>query len=132
MKCGICWRICAEADQLAERIAVIDHGRIVAADTPESLAAGVQADQRMSFLPSAPFDLSTLQALPAVHSATTAGERVVVTGTDDVASAVIIALYERGISVVRLRVDQPSLDDAFVALTGNDDEPVPSNGTAIR
>jgi ABC-2 type transport system ATP-binding protein len=43
-----------------------------------------------------------------------------VTGTDNVASAVIIALHERGISVGRLRVDQPSLDDAFVALTGSD------------
>ena len=54
---------------------------------------------------------------------------VVVSGTDDVASAVIIALHERGISVGKLRVDQPSLDDAFVALTSNDEDP--SKGTVI-
>jgi ABC-2 type transport system ATP-binding protein len=106
-----------EAEKLCDRVIVIDHGRIIAADTPEGLAASVQADQRMSFRPSAPFDLGVLQALPDVHSAAQTDERVVVTGTDNVASAVIIELHGRGISVGKLRVDQPSLDDAFVALT---------------
>ena len=109
-----------EAERLCDRVIVIDHGRVIAADTPEGLAGSVQADQRMSFTPSAPIDLAVLQALPDVHAATAAGERVTVTGTDNVASAVIIALHERGISVGRLRVDQPSLDDAFVALTSVD------------
>ena len=117
-----------EAERLCDRVVVIDHGRVIAADTPESLAASVSADQRMSFLPSAPFDLAVLETLPEVHAVTTAGERVIVTGTDDVASAVIIALHERGISVGRLRVDQPSLDDAFVALTSNDEGPLGLEG----
>jgi len=129
-----------EAERLCDRVVVIDHGRIIAADTPEGLAANVQADQRMSFLPSEPFDLALLQTLPDVHSVTTAGERVVVVGTDNVASAVIIGLHERGISVGGLRVDQPSLDDAFVALTrseasnetGSDDGPSVSERTAVR
>jgi ABC-2 type transport system ATP-binding protein len=106
-----------EAEQLCDRVVVIDHGRIIAADTPEGLAASVQADQRMSFLPSEPFDLDVLRALPDVHSVDLLDARVVVTGTDNVASAVIIALDRRDVSVGRLRVDQPSLDDAFVALT---------------
>jgi ABC-2 type transport system ATP-binding protein len=80
----------------------------------------VQADQRMSFVPSQAFDPAVLQALPDVHAVVGAGDRVTVTGTDNVASAVIIALHELGIAVSRLRVDQPSLDDAFVALTGED------------
>ena len=121
-----------EAERLCDRVVVIDHGRIIAADTPESLAASVHADQRMSFLPSTTFDFAILDALPEVHSVTTAGERVIVTGTDDVASAVIIALHERGISVGRLRVDQPSLDDAFVALTSSDQGPSDSKGTVIQ
>jgi ABC-2 type transport system ATP-binding protein len=113
-----------EAEQLCDRVVVIDHGRIIAADTPEGLAASVQADQRMSFLPSAPFDLAVLRALPDVHSVALVDERVIVTGTDNVASAVIIALYGRGIAAAKLRVDQPSLDDAFVALTtGHETQP---------
>ncbi|MEO6885530.1 MAG: ABC transporter ATP-binding protein [Jatrophihabitantaceae bacterium] len=121
-----------EAERLCDRVIVIDHGQIIAADTPDGLAASVQADQRMSFLPSAPFDLAVLQTLPDVHSVTTASGRVVVTGTDNVASAVIIALHERGFSAGRLRVDQPSLDDAFVALTSNGESPLPSTQTPTR
>jgi ABC-2 type transport system ATP-binding protein len=112
-----------EAEKLCDRVIVIDHGRVIAADTPEGLAASVPADQRMSFFPSAPFDLAILQALPDVHSAARADERVVVTGTDNVASAVIIELHARDISVGQLRVDQPSLDDAFVALTTGPEPP---------
>lgn len=106
-----------EAERLCDRVVVIDHGRVIAADTPEGLAAGVAADQRMSFVPSASVDRAVLQALPGVHTVSTSADRIVVTGTDDVASAVIIALHERGVSATRMRVDQPSLDDAFVALT---------------
>ena len=111
-----------EAERLCDRVVVIDRGRVIAADTPEGLAAGVVADQRMSFVPSAPVDPTFLQGLPDVHTVTTNGDRVVVTGTDNVASAVIIALHERRVAATRLRVDQPSLDDAFVALTREDDQ----------
>jgi ABC-2 type transport system ATP-binding protein len=112
-----------EAERLCDRVVVIDHGRIVAADAPEALAAAVVADQRMSFLPSAPVELAELQCLPDVHTVTRSGDRVVATGTDNVAAAVIIALHQRGIDATRLRVDQPSLDDAFIALTSGDEQP---------
>ncbi|HEY0869942.1 MAG TPA: ABC transporter ATP-binding protein [Acidothermaceae bacterium] len=121
-----------EAERLCDRVIVIDHGKIIAADTPEGLAASVQADQRMSFLPSTPFDLAVLRALPDVHSVNTVGERVVVTGTDNVASAVILGLHGQGIWVGKLRVDQPSLDDAFVALTTSNQAPENSSTEASR
>jgi ABC-2 type transport system ATP-binding protein len=120
-----------EAERLCDRVIVIDRGRVVAADTPEGLAAAVVADQRMSFVPSAPVDPTVLQKLPDVHTVSRNAERVVVTGTDNVASAVIIALHERNIAATRLRVDQPSLDDAFVALTGNE-QPRESADRAAR
>jgi ABC-2 type transport system ATP-binding protein len=121
-----------EAERLCDRVIVIDHGQIIAADTPEGLAASVQADQRMSFLPATTFDLAVLRALPDVHSANIVGERVVVTGTDNVASAVIITLHGLGISVGKLRVDQPSLDDAFVALTTSNQASESSSPAASR
>lgn len=108
-----------EAERLCDRVVVIDRGRVIAADTPEGLAANVHADQRISFVPSAPVGPATLLSLPDVHSAGIAAGRVVVTGTDDVAGAVIGELLRRGIAVHRLRVSQPSLDDAFIALTGD-------------
>lgn len=113
-----------EAERLCDRVVVIDRGRVIAADTPEGLAAGVVADQRMSFVPSAPVEPQLLAALPDVHSVAVTGDRVVVTGTDSVAAAVIIALHERQIGATHLRVDQPNLDDAFVELTRDDQEGV--------
>lgn len=106
-----------EAERLCDRVVVIDGGKVIANDTPEGLAAGAQGEQRMSFIPSDRLDLDALQQLSDVHAATTNGDRVIVTGSDNVASAVIIALHERGIAVHKLRVDQPNLDDAFVQLT---------------
>ena len=105
-----------EAERLCDRVAVIDGGRLVALDTPEGLASRVRTDQRMSFEPSGPVDPDLLRRLPSVHGLTV-GDRVVLTGTDDLASDVIIALHQVGVTVRRLRVDQPNLDDAFVALT---------------
>ena len=118
-----------EAERLCDQVVVIDRGRVIASDTPEGLAAGVQADQRMSFVPSAPVDPSFLQSLPDVHTVAATGDRVVVTGTDNVAAAVIIALHERQVAATKLRVDQPSLDDAFVALTREDNVSV-QNGVS--
>lgn len=109
-----------EAERLCDRVVVIDHGRVIAADTPEGLAAAVVADQEMSFVPSASFDPATLRGLPDVHAVTATGTRVAVTGTDNVAAAVITTLHEMGIAATKLRVGQPSLDDAFVALTRAD------------
>ena len=121
-----------EAERLCDRVIVIDHGQIIAADTPEGLAASVQADQRMSFLPSTPSTSLFCARCPMCIRSTPVGERVVVTGTDNVASAVIITLHGRGISVGKLRVDQPSLDDAFVALTTSNQAPDTSSETASR
>lgn len=106
-----------EAQRLCDRVAVIDAGRVIALDTPDGLAAGARGEQRMTFIPTAPVDRAALQALPDVHQVDDRAERIVITGTDNVAAAVIIALHDLGIAATKLRVEQPSLDDAFVQLT---------------
>lgn len=111
-----------EAERLCDRVAVIDGGKVIANDTPEGLAAGAKGEQRMSFIPSAQLDLAALTQLPDVHAVSTSADRVIVTGSDNVASAVIIALHGYGIAVQKLRVDQPNLDDAFVQLTREAEE----------
>jgi ABC-2 type transport system ATP-binding protein len=109
-----------EAERLCDRVALIDSGRIVALDSPAGLATGVDAEQRVRFRPSRPMDDSLLTALPEVTSVTHRGETVVVTGTGDVALAVTSVLARNGIVAAQLRVEQASLEDAFVALTGHD------------
>jgi ABC-2 type transport system ATP-binding protein len=109
-----------EAQRLCDRVAVIDSGRVVALDTPAALASGSGVEQRIRFRPSRTFDDRLLTGLPEVTSITRHGDQVQVTGTGDVLSAVTAALARHEIIAGQLRVEQASLDDAFVALTRRD------------
>jgi ABC-2 type transport system ATP-binding protein len=106
-----------EAERLCDRVAVIDAGRVVAIDTPDALAAGVQAEQRIRFRTPTDLDDGLLADLPEVASVERAGDQVVVTGNGEALAAVTAALARNGIVVQQLRVEQANLEDAFVALT---------------
>ena len=107
-----------EAERLCDRIAVFDSGRIVALDTPAALAAGADAGQRIRFRPDRPLDQAELLALPEVRGVHQHDDQVTVTGTGAMLNAITTLLARRGIVALQLRVDQASLEDAFVALTG--------------
>ena len=108
-----------EAERLCDRVALIDAGRVVALDTPATLADEVQAEQRIQFRPSAPFDDRLLTQLPDVTNVIHRGDVVVVTGNANALNAVTSALARNQIVARHLRVDQASLEDAFLALTGS-------------
>ncbi|MDP9246573.1 MAG: ABC transporter ATP-binding protein [Candidatus Dormibacteraeota bacterium] len=106
-----------EAERLCDRIAVVDSGRVVAIDTPAGLVSRVQSEQRIRFNVSTPLNERLLTALPEVRHVSVNGSHVVVTGTGNLLNAVIAVLARHEIVVGGLRVEQASLDDAFVALT---------------
>jgi len=107
-----------EAERLCNRVAVIDAGRVVALDTPAALAEQVQTGQRIQFRPSAPIDDFLLESLPEVTSIQHKGDALVVTGTGNALNAVISVLARNQIVAEQLRVDQATLEDAFLAFTG--------------
>jgi len=107
-----------EAERLCDRVAVIDSGRVVAVDTPAALTERIQTEQRIQFRPSVPFDDGLLTVLPDVTSIIHRGDVVVVTGNNNVLNAVTSVLARNQIVAHQLRVEQASLEDAFVALTG--------------
>jgi ABC-2 type transport system ATP-binding protein len=109
-----------EAEHLADRVAVIDSGRVIAIDTPAGLVAGVSAEQRIRFTPSAELDDRLLTDLPQVDAVAHHGSQLLVTGTGDVLGAVTSVLARAGIVAQQLRIEQTSLDDAFIALTGQE------------
>ncbi|HTI23119.1 MAG TPA: ABC transporter ATP-binding protein, partial [Kutzneria sp.] len=108
----------AEAERLCDRIAVIDRGRVVALDTPAGLVSKVAAEQRIRFRPSVPVPDGLLTDLPEVTSLRQVGSQLEITGTGDLLQAVTSVLARHRIVAADLRVEQASLDDAFVALTG--------------
>ncbi|MEU7850697.1 ABC transporter ATP-binding protein [Micromonospora parva] len=108
-----------EAERLCDRIAVIDRGRVVALDTPAGLVASVAPEQRIRFRPSVPIDDRLLTDLPEVSSVQRTGSQVVVTGTGELLHAVTSVLARNQIVAADLRLEQSTLDDAFVELTGH-------------
>ncbi|TDD45973.1 ABC transporter ATP-binding protein [Nonomuraea terrae] len=104
-----------EVEELCDRVAVLDQGRVVALDTPAGLVGG---EQRMRFTLMAGDSVPGLDGLPGVTGVTRTGDRVVVTGRGDFAPAVTAHLARHRVTVSDLRIDRRTLDDAFAALTG--------------
>jgi ABC-2 type transport system ATP-binding protein len=107
-----------EAERLCDRIALIDSGRIVALDTPAALTARAMGAKTVRFLTPASFDESLLTDLPEVTAVERDGHHIVVTGTGELATAVIVALHAAGIEAKDVRIDASTLENAFVRLTG--------------
>jgi ABC-2 type transport system ATP-binding protein len=107
-----------EAERLCDRVAVIDHGQVVALDTPSGLVAKVDSQQRIRFHVNGSFDEHLLTGLPEVSEVARSNGHIVVTGRGDLLYAVTSVLARNQIVASDLRVEQANLDDAFVALTG--------------
>ena len=107
-----------EAERLCDRVAVIDRGRLVALDTPAAIVSAAGGAQRLRFVPSAPLDRQRLAEVAEVSDVEQRGHELVVTGDAHLVQAVTAWLAREQVVAEQLRVDQPNLDDAFVALTG--------------
>ena len=109
-----------EAERLADRVAIIDHGRLIALDTPGGLT-GVQNATIVRFVAPAGIDCIRLAALPSARKAEEIRPGSYVIETDAV--PVLLAelttwLRDQGITLSELRVGHGSLEDLFLRLTG--------------
>ena len=113
-----------EAERLCDRVAILDHGRIIALDTPENLVSQLGMGTRIIFQvnkqDNAAFQPARIGAIDGVRRVEQQGEEVVVYGHGDgLISAVILALETARLPVHNLRTEQANLEDAFLALTGD-------------
>ena len=126
-----------EADQLADRIAVIDHGTIVAQGTPAELKASIggsslhvgldgeaTADERER----AQSVIADIVGAEAVHSSGASEITASLHQARDAAS-VLVALREAAIDVASIKVAEPSLDDVFLTITGESTPNSPAQQT---
>jgi oleandomycin transport system ATP-binding protein len=111
-----------EADALADEITVIDHGGVIAHDTPHGLKR-VVGGQRLSVRPSDPTHLDELRRMLAEMTGATpeadGRDRLTVkVDGDDILPVAVSRLHSAGIRVDELSLHLPSLDEVFFTLTG--------------
>ena len=106
-----------EAEHLCDRVAVVDDGRVIAIDTPQGLIDGLGLRSVVRFTTLEP-DLGWLQQLDVVDSLTRHGDAVEITGTGPVLALVAHELVTHNIVPLDLRVERPTVEDAFLTLTG--------------
>ena len=109
-----------EAEQLCDRVAIIDHGRIVAMGTPQELMAGSRAAQSVSVVTTQPLERARLERLAGVQELACEGVRArFKTSTVGPTVAELMRLLEgSGTELVELLVRKASLEDVFIELTG--------------
>ena len=110
-----------EADELADRVGIIDHGRMVAEGTPGDLKRSVGSDLIIARLEGeAERVVSAIDAIPGVQSVEAHGSELVI-ATDNGSAAispVAVALAACEVRVRDLTLRTPTLDDVFLDLTG--------------
>jgi ABC-2 type transport system ATP-binding protein len=109
-----------EADVLADRVGIIDHGHIVAEGTPAALKAEV-GRPTIEAVPADPADLDRAAEVLARFGelvTSTKGAAVRLKGGESDLADVVRALDSEGLKVEHLQLHQPSLDDVFLAKTG--------------
>ena len=113
-----------EAEHLCDRIAVLDHGRIVALDTPANLICNLGAEERVVFSVDGPLPVGFEKAISGEVRLEVQKERVIVHGKNHrkvpLVSEVVSLLSSQGVPFRDLRTEQPNLEDVFLSLTGHE------------
>ncbi len=105
-----------EAARLCDRVAIMDHGRVIALDTPKALIASLGASQVVEFSAATTVPEEQLRDLPGVRSCS-ARDGLQVLHVDRIGEA-LAALQARGVQFDSLQTRQATLEDVFIHLTG--------------
>ena len=109
-----------EAELLCDRVAIIDHGTVIACDTPAALISASSATTRVVATTGRALDLATMRALPGATAAENDGTvSTIATGrVNETIIALVHQLDHSQIELIDLQIRKPSLEDAFIQLTG--------------
>lgn len=108
-----------EAERLCDRIAIVDHGKIVALDTPLNLIRNLGAENRLIFSIDGKLDLPQLQRVAGVTRVEPENDEFIVSGHGErLVGDVVHAITANGVRLRTLRTEQPTLEDVFLKLTG--------------
>ena len=109
-----------EAERLCDRVAIIEHGRIIDIDTPERLVARHCPERSVVLVTDDPNAEERFRTIPRVESVSRKDSRYTIRGQgEDLVTEVIQCLSENRIRVTDFRTVLPNLEDVFLKLTGH-------------
>jgi ABC-2 type transport system ATP-binding protein len=109
-----------EAERLCDRVAIIEHGRIIDIDTPERLVIRHCPERTVVLATEDPSAEERFKAITGVEAVSRADSRFTIRGSgDDLVTEVIHCLSENHIRVTDFRTILPNLEDVFLKLTGH-------------
>jgi ABC-2 type transport system ATP-binding protein len=112
-----------EAERLCDRVAILDHGRIVAHDTPTELIRIYGCGESIAFTADKLLTADFLNSVDKIGRLNIQGDRVAVYGESrqsNLVSDIVLLLAKQGIPFHDLRSEQPTLEDVFLKLTGRE------------
>ena len=109
-----------EAERLCDRVAILDHGRVIDIGTPAELVRRHCPERTIVVATDAASAQERFRAIPAVESVGVQGQQFTIRGRgDELVTQVIQCLGEHRMPVVDFRTEAPTLEDVFLKLTGH-------------
>jgi ABC-2 type transport system ATP-binding protein len=110
-----------EAERLCDRVLIMDHGRIVALDTPENLVKNLGAEHKVIFSVKGKFQTEEFANLDTVENIDVFRDKVTISGKNQrLLADVVNQLAEKNVRYYDLQTQQPNLEDVFIRLTGKE------------
>ncbi len=109
-----------EAEQLCDRVAIVDHGKVIAEGTPRQLIQQSQQSTRIEFVPRSPLPRERLNSLECAEDVQVTNGHYTIRSRQAPRTlmALMRVLLAEGNEVLEVHVERPSLEDVFIELTG--------------
>jgi len=110
-----------EAQELCDRVCIIEKGKIVALDKPEVLIQSLQLENKVIFSATEAITAEMFEKLPCVSKVEKTEERIIIYGNSkEILTALIQTAETQAMPLPDLQIKQPTLEDVYLTLTGRD------------